>query len=212
MNRADLAWALSAVLPHVGKRDPHNLVGLHYSDVLYAFATDRYTVGIARIEEGPHVSLALSVPEAQDLMRYVRPTLVATKEQEIVTGARPGELHIGLAETDDIEADSAVFDTIDADVVSQFDYITEFCRQLFIRPTEWDGCVYQPDLLARFAKAKRTDGDRLRLMPRHAQDLFGAALITVGTGFTGAIAGLTYEELQAAPLASFLQTERKSAA
>jgi hypothetical protein len=51
MNRADLSWALSAVLPHAGRPPRPSFVGIeHHENHLYVYSTDRYTLGIARIE------------------------------------------------------------------------------------------------------------------------------------------------------------------
>ena len=213
MNRSDLAWALNAVLPHVGKRAPHDAVGLTAKGgSLFAFASDKYTLGIARIPDGPSLSLALLTSEAVDLMRFVRPTVKATQIEDVTVAVRGPELHVGLVNAEGETHDSAVFESWHSEGDLEF-WLTH-CRRIRDARQEFTNCVYDPDLCAKFAKAKRSEADRLRLYPRAGKNT-GIALVTVGSDFLGAVAGMTYEHEQGdATVASFLsfnQPERISA-
>jgi hypothetical protein len=66
--------------------------------------------------------------------------------------------------------------------------------------------------MERFAKAHRVETDRLRLLPRRVADRNGAAIVTVGTDFIGAVAGLTYDDLGTATVADFLNLTTKEKA
>lgn len=200
MNRADLAWALSSVIPHAGRTPETAFVGIDSREGhTYAFATDKYTAGIARIDDGTDIRLYLSPSEATELMRFVRPTRVPERVQEVSYAQRPGELHVGF------DDDSAVFETLAAGVTLNwmFDYIDRLQDSL----AEWDELIYQPKLMEKFAKAQREETDRLRILPRHANEVWGAAIVTVGADFVGAIAGLTYDQLGSATVADFLNRE-----
>jgi hypothetical protein len=221
MNRADLSWALNAVIPHTGRRtETTNRVGLAYRDGWsFAYATDRYTSAVARIPNGADVRLWLPTSEAVELERFVRPSYKDEYEDELVYARQPQELHIGIDRRIDREGtreeDTAVFETVDDGV--ELEYIFDFIHRLSLAPAEFDECIYQVDLAAKFAKAKRTGEDRLRILPRHTNDVYGAAVVTVGTDFVGAIAGLTYDQLGSATVADFLgaivvpNTEREAA-
>jgi hypothetical protein len=216
MIRADLSWALNAVLPHAGTTKG-NYVGLEpRHDLLYVFATDDYTSAIARIpltteSLGFENSLGfeqvfLSKSEATDLMRFVRPTKKAHDDEVVRTRLFSSELHVA---TDD---DSAVFDTVLPDLT--LSALLRLFTRLAARPTEHSQMIQQPALAARYAKAQRYDTDRLQWYPHTANDTYGVALVTVGADFIGAIAGLSYDDTdpgQPDTLASFL-TPREEAA
>lgn len=215
MKRVDLAWALGAVLPHAGtEKQGLNQVGLEFrAGQLYVYATDRYTVGIARVNEGADIRGALPAKEATDLMRFVRTDYVPEREDDIAYALAPNELHIGFArqvnKDGTREEDSAVFELTEPKV--PFDFLLDWLMRLNDAEPEWDELILQPKLAEKFAKASRNDTDRLRITPRHATDVFGAAVVTVGSDFLGAIAGMTYDQLGAATVADFLNTERQAA-
>jgi hypothetical protein len=210
VNRGDLAWALAAVLPHCGKTEATAVVGLEpYGDALYAYASDRYTTALARIRERSSLDVALVAKEATELMRFIRPVRVAEFEQDLAILPQPGELHVGVWVEDGELGDSAVFETTSSAL--SLKPLLGLITALHKAPLEWDEAVYQPDVLAKFAKAKRADTDRLRIFPRHIIDRNGAAVVTVGTDFIGAIAGLTYDQLGTATVADILQTEGNAA-
>jgi hypothetical protein len=192
MNRGDLAWALGAVLPHVGTtKGPY--VGIDRRDSqIYVYATDTYTAGIARIplateSDGFGYRYSMSKGEAQDLMRFVRPTKKAHDTEELTVRAVGMELHVATAE------DSAVFDLVTDNPVT-LDLILDVIRATADLPVEMFGIIQQPSLAAKFAKAQRYDSDRLRVYPFGGWgDINGLAVVTVGEHFIGAVAGLTYE-------------------
>jgi hypothetical protein len=189
MKRSDLAWALGAVLPHVGTtKGPY--VGIDRRDgKVYAYATDTYTAGVARIPHGGMVDdfwrYAMSKSEAQDLMRFVRPTKKAHDAEDLTVRAVGMGLHVATAE------DSAVFDLVSDNPVT-LDLILDLIRATAGLP-EMYGIIQQPSLAAKFAKAQRYDTDRLRIYPAVGQRDVSCATLTVGEHFIGNVAGLTYE-------------------
>jgi hypothetical protein len=194
MNRADLAWALGAVLPHVGTTKG-KYVGIdRRGGQVCAYATDTYTAGIARIPLGAGPApfghsyrYSMVKGEAQDLMRFVRPTKKAHDTEELTVQAVGMELHVATAE------DSAVFDLVTDNPVT-LDLILDTIRATADLPVEMFGIIQQPSLAAKFAKAQRYDTDRLRIYPFGGWgDINGLAIVTVGEHFIGAVAGLTYE-------------------
>lgn len=206
MNRADLAWALNAVIPHCGKTEQTAIVGLTFvNGVTYVYATDTYTLGIARITESADVNLWLPAKEATALLRFIRPGNKAEQAEELAFGIRPGEFHVGydsaMVETDDGMTNAIVFDSVDEG--PPFAYFTDFIGRLLVQPSEFDQCIYQPAVMAKFAKAQRAETDRLYIMPKHVSDRNGLAVVRVGDDFLGAIAGLTYDETQNATAAFF---------
>jgi hypothetical protein len=170
VNRGDLSWALSAVLPHAGSRASNtDWVGLAYREgASYAFATDKYTLGVARIPNGADVDLVLPAKEATELERFVRPSYKDEHEGDVVYAIQPGEFHIGfdrqVHRDGTTEEDTAVFETVEAGV--DLDYLFDYIRATLAKPAEFDECIYQPDLMQKFAKAKRVGTDRLRIFPR----------------------------------------------
>jgi hypothetical protein len=209
VNRADLSFALSAVLPHCGKTAQTELVGLEYlQGVTYVYATDTYTLGIARITEGAaDIDIRLPRSEATDLMRFVRPGNKAEQVEELAFGRRDGEFHVGYGE----EKESEVYE-VSADRTLTLSYLFEYVDRLTACPFDWDEAIYQPKIMERFAKAHRVETDRLRLLPRRVIDRNGAAVVSVGTDFIGAVAGLTYDDLGTATVADFLNLTTKEKA
>ena len=117
-------------------------------------------------------------------------------------GFADGELHVATGD------DSAVFETTESALT--LDYLLTVVSRLADAPTEFDELIYQPDLLAKFGKAKRSDSDRLRILPRRPTDRNGAAVVAVGSNFVGAVAGLTYDQLGPDTVSAFL-SERQPA-
>jgi hypothetical protein len=210
VNRGDLSWALSAVLPHAGSRASNtDVVGLAYREgASYAFATDRYTLGVARIPNGAGFELWLPAKEATELEQFVRPSYKDEHEGDIVYALQPGEFHIGfdrqVHRDGTTQEDSAVFDTTEGRI--ELDPLLNFIQRLHEAPVEFDELIYRCEAVVRFTKAKRAATDRLRIIPRHTSDRHGAAVVTVGTEFLGAISGLTYDELGPATVTDFLGT------
>jgi len=211
MNRSDLAWALTAALPHAGTtKGP--VVGLQGRDgALYVYSTDSYTAGIARIPSATEcngLDLHLPKAEAADLLRFVRPTRVAEHEQEVTFMHVNGELHVAFrvpARTADDE--SAVFECVTAEL--SLDTLLDLCRGIAHLPTGGN-LVFQPPLMAKFGKAQRHETDRLSIYPHEGNDRYGVALATVGENFVGAVAGLALDPVPEL-LASFLQKEMVNA-
>lgn len=187
--RAELGWALKAVLPHCGSQVKHlDTVGISRQ---YVYATDGYTAGIARCDST--TTARLTCRDASDLQRWVRPTTKKTEDQPVVLKTTDTELHVGLLDADDQLADSAVYQ-LDTRRPGLEDEIVGWLQRAD-RMAEGNGeLVYRPDLFARFDKARREETDRLRLYPKDTyrnDSLVGVGLVTVGDDFLGLIHGLT---------------------
>jgi hypothetical protein len=140
-------------------------------------------------------------------MRFVRPGNKAEQIEELAfNSSRPGEFHVGYGE----EKESEVYE-VSADRTLTLSYLFEYVDRLTAYPFDWDEAIYQPKIMERFAKAHRVETDRLRLLPRRVIDRNGAAVVTVGTDFIGAVAGLTYDDLGTATVADFLTGVREAA-
>lgn len=206
MRRDELTWALNAVLPHCGNTAATNLVGIAPRlRGVFLYATDRYTIGVARIDAGSMAlgDAALSKREATDLMRFVRPSRVSEQEEAVELLTAPGELHVGTPD------DSAVFETVARPY--SFEQLVSRLELLEALPAERADQEYGPDILARFAKAKRNEADRLLVRPRRYADRNGVAIIRSGSDFLGAVAGLTYGASGNTTLAEFFGTEERVA-
>jgi hypothetical protein len=189
VNRSDLKWALDAVLPHVGKTAQTNVVGLEQSahSFLTVYATDRYTIATASCEAGPNVDVRMTGQEARELLRFIRPTLKAHEEQEVVMLDDHVEHELHVAHDDD----SAVFELVES--TFSLAELDSFMNKLQSAREEYQQLIFWPRLFGRFEKAGRYETDRLTLSPRHTSDRYGAALVSVGEHFHGAIAGMEYE-------------------
>lgn len=184
--RADLAWALRAVLPHVGAPNL-SLDRVTLSEHL-AWATDRYTIGVAALPDALFPGeVALEKREAEDLMRFVRPSRVAEHEEEVVARLTDSELHIGLNDC----GESAVFETVDSAVPTSV--ITDKLSALSGMPNNATPLIFQPALWERFAKAKRDDSDRMYLYPKSVMNGYSAALLVTADHFVGSIGGMTLD-------------------
>lgn len=193
MRRDELAWALNAVLAHCGSTKEMAVVGI---DGSYLYATDRYTVGVARTEP-LGVTATLPKGEATDLMRFVRPERVAEQEEAVEAVLDDeGGLHIA------IQSDSAVFETVKP--AYSFADLAAKLHLLEMLPDDHERLEYNPAFAARFAKAKRDANDRLCITPKRFEDRNGVALVTVGKDFLGAIAGLSYALSEPLSIAQFL--------
>lgn len=215
VNRADLAWALNAVIPHVGsKAEGLDQVGFQIDNCwpeLSLYATDHYTLAIADLDFHTGTPLAgadfaLPVKEAKDLLRMVRPTLKRHESEEVellvvvnlgsTDPGSPQELHVALAEPeDDAERETAVFEVVTPGM--GYDRVERRLKAIHDAEieslSEHPDLPFNPDFAARFAKAQRYNTDRLILSPRMMDGLnYGASYVTVGSHFEGAIAGLTY--------------------
>jgi hypothetical protein len=205
----------------VGRRDLDFVGFATYYDGWNIYATDGYTVGVARISciQPRGESFALSKREAQDLLRFVRPTLKRHDSEMVQLLLAPklvtdipvidgvaveeadGELHVGLqtalpGEGEKTEPLSEVYEVITPEATFQ-DVYGLIRRVRPAHPETHPDIPYYPDFAARFAKAARKETDRLILSPRSAEGLsYGASYITVGENFEGAIAGMTYEQTE----------------
>jgi hypothetical protein len=142
--------------------------------------------------------------EARDLMRFLRPSRVDEQAESVELLTQDGELHVA------IPGDSQVF-TQQTPVYSLWQ-ILQLIRMVHKLPTEYGECLYSPLLLGKFAKAQRAAHDRLRLYPKRTQNgKVGAAVLTIGEQFIGAIAGMDDSIETDSILASFLQIEEKAA-
>lgn len=189
MNRADLSWALSAVLPHAGRPPRPSFVGIeHHENHLYVYSTDRYTLGIARVETRVEsVSCQLTPKEATELEQFVRPWRVAEREQEVVLLIHDNELHVGFwGKGDD---DSAVFETIEP--VLNWQAFLDLTALGLARETQWQSVTVNPAFLARFAKADR-DGN-IRMEPKQGKET-GSLLVTAGDSFIGLAMQIAYSQ------------------
>lgn len=207
MNRADLSWALSAVLPHAGRYPRPSFVGLeHRGDWLYVYTTDRYTLAIARVPltEGQqgYVHHTLSVDEAKEIERYVRPSRVSEKDELVRYAVTDSEFHVGLPD------ESAVFGAGLSD--DEFDKLLATVQSVRETAVEWQPIKVDPALLARFAKAKREDAP-VRIEPK-VGNAAGALLISAGEDFIGLAMEIAYEfPSPVTDFASWPFPERKAA-
>lgn len=197
MNRADFAWALSAVLPHVGKLEQYDVLGLaNHAGQFYAYATDGYTIGVARLPELATLpALCLSGREATELLRFVRPERVPERSESVEWAVKGDEFHVA------IKSESAVFNCITSNLSAHF--LLRYMENVYARPFEARSSVYDPELFARFAKARREKLDRMHVYPREDKKR-GLAIVTVGADFIGAVAGINYSHAESSTIESFL--------
>lgn len=211
VNRQDLSWALQAVLPHAGSKSTVNFE----PDWLYA--SDGYTIGMTPLvgvqgETGPFF---MQPRECAELERWVRPRLVGEREQPVLLHLAEDGLHVGRAD------ETAVYDWTEpgpANPQRPAAEVLAFIRRLYANPqTSADDLrVFNPDYAARFAAAKRDKGrdevpDALVMHARQGIQM-GAAVVTVGDNFIGALMGLTYEQAVVSPLLEEVLDLRSEAA
>lgn len=204
MNRAALRWALDAVVPHAGRSEWTNVVGLEQTPdfELAAFSTDKYTLAIATVDAGPNVNARMTSQEARELLRFIRPTIRATETEEVVMLVRDLELHVGLVKEDENEAQgedddqrSAVFDLITSEL--RLEDLYGLVDHLDDSPEEFRPQPYRRTLWRRFGSAAQTDDEPMLFIPKHVNDRNGAALV-YADHFIGAIAGMAYIEQEKA--------------
>ena len=211
ITREELAWALTATLPHVGSKSRElDWIGLEadiYMNQLLVFATDGYSTGIAKAEAeafGEEFGCYLTPKEARDLLAFVRPNLVAEKAEivRLLTSesfhrdengeVHIAELHVALegpekGQPEKSEPLSGVWSVRTPGNTFQAVYgLIEGVG----RTVEPSGIVVlQPKLLAKFSRAQRDDDDVVNIYPARHLDRT-AAVVTVGSGFIGAVAGI----------------------
>lgn len=191
LTRADLSWALKAVIPHAGTRPPSNTIGLGSDPdfpALGVWATDRYTIGSVAVDcEDQIPDLFLPVKEAVDLERLVRPNRKPEQDETVTLLAHEGELHVQVGDQDGV-----VYDTTPIGVPWQTIADRLYDLQCNGKP-ENNLLVFGPALLKRFAAAQRYESDRCRLCGVTQNDEHGAAYVQVGDSFRGAIGGMAYQ-------------------
>lgn len=181
VNRAELAWALRAVLPHVGPHYPMDTVGM---DGTYLWATDRYTLGMATVA-ARLPSCLLPADEAKDLERSVRVSRKADEEDSVWLVHDGYGLHVQVG-----DGPGEVYDLSEWGI--PYSFVHEHIESLSVREPEYQGLIVQPKLLSRFTKAAKHDSDRLVLDGYGVDSEHGTILVRVGDSFVGAIGGLTY--------------------
>lgn len=208
MKRSDLSWALKAVTSHAGQHGDMNAVGLTFeTGRAVAYATDGRTMGLAYFDHsGKPFDVRLSPKEAGELERFVRPGRKAELEEEISYVVTDAELHIAT------EKDSAVFDLTDAPSLT-LDVLTDRLGMIYsLAPAGREQWIYDPDCFARFAKAKRGELDRVRFYPRQSASKADLAVVTVGSDFIGAIAGVIESFVEPETVSAFLSLRKEVAA
>jgi hypothetical protein len=182
-DRADLAWALKAVIPHV-LRERHfmpELEGIRIevgaaSRQMYLVATDRFTLGCARVDiAGDGIEPAgtsVHADDARDLLRRMR-------------GKGSAELFIW--EDGEVTADSRVRYPA-APGGADFPDWRALLGQVLRYPAGKPGMKFGYDAayLARFAPAMEP-GRALAVMPLKARTGAGAITAFLGEHFTGAV-------------------------
>lgn len=199
VNRADLAWALNATLPHVGS--PHrnlDFVGFDCRTVnLRLFATDSYTVGVANIEQllEPYrmEQFYLSLSEAKELLRFIRPTLKAHHDQKVALVVQDDTLDVLLKPLDGgSETLSQVYSLRVPG--HSFQDVYGLVQKVSRHRCEVPEFVAQPVELAKFSKAQRHDTDQVSLYSA-ADNVSLSAVVTVGTDFVGAVMGIAIRDI-----------------
>lgn len=210
LNRAEFAHALKAVLEHSGTADSKlDWVGFGGNQL---YATDGYSALIWHSGYGPGMQdWKLSVKEAKELLRYVKPNRVREKDEEVqlLDHQNPEtgewELHVGLFvpldETKPVESqidnagttyDSEVYSLLDttySDLSTKtlWGAIEHYAAERLFS-SDW---VVQSALVARFKSAEIEYGDRTHwYLSGRSQDGAHAAVVTVGSNFIGCVMGL----------------------
>lgn len=221
VNRADLRWALTAVQPHVDKltKAPYICLDGRATGVLYVYATDTYTFGIARVPFTGHLPEIVYLPrkELQSLATFVKPKNKAQESYSVDLAVEGPEMHVGLGDEQpgDEYLDTAVYETGEGSVTLSF--LLGAISRLSARAVETREYTFLPSLWARFGAAERETGDRLRIDPhiahasRAGEDIT-VAVVTVGKDFIGGLAGPTHEGGIESVLESWLPEEIREAA
>lgn len=220
--RSDLAWMLSAVIPHCHRVKSVHLakVGLtERADHLYAYALDGYSAVVARspLLRGHGEAFDVRLParpsigandEANDLLRAIRPGTVAERDQEVELLANDRELHVALPDQDGtVYANMKEGPTLTS--------VLQLIGAVSLMPDDRRDLTYNPVLLGKLATAQRHNADRLTFFPkRNDKGRVGIMAFTIGSEFAGICSGMTDEHQDKGEdvLASFLQMEEVDAA
>jgi hypothetical protein len=188
VSRADLAWALKAVLPHVSRDDLlPALTSVRFEadgGYLYLVATDRYTLGVAKLTVTapcwPDHPLAASVghQDAQEIARKVKGN-----------GKRDGTAELCFYEDGELALDwRSRYASQPGDYVDWRGLLARYLRRPAALPHAKFG--YNPAYLARFQPAAR-DHAPLTFMPVSWPSTYGetplAATAVLGERFTGLV-------------------------
>lgn len=201
ITRDELAWALTAVIPHAGSAARElDWIGLEadpFLAELLVFATDSLTVGVAKahlshqdeMEEGQ--VFYLTVKEAKDLLQYIRPNLVAEKAEVLQLLVAADELHVAQKQPSEggrsqNEPLSGVWSVRVPG--APFQAVWEVIERTWARTRRAGHFVVPGKSAQKFARAER-DGDVLNVYPAVDGDKT-AAVVTVGLDFIGAVAGI----------------------
>ena len=221
VTRADLEWLIKATLPHAGsKAKGLDWLGFEVmrGGRLHCFATDRYTTGMARVDcaADPRAKFTLPQNEAADLMRFVRPSRKADADHLVRLVVRGTELHVGLVapewsqneppqKTEALSAPprvntpatnsggsiltSEVYDLQQSPV--DLGLMLRLTADLATCAVSAAQLALNPDIAARFGKAKRGDEAMIAypLWLAHSQST--GLLVTVGPDFIGSVAGIS---------------------
>jgi hypothetical protein len=183
ITRADLSWALRAVIPHA--KDTVCIAPTRDggADV---YATDGYTVGVASLDDAPPMHLSLPLAEARDLERFVRPTTKASQDVRVLIATPPGELHVGYGDESEVYSLSDDARPTHAEVV-------ELLGRLNALPDDAHGVLSRPEMFTRFRYATRDPRDTLRFRSLYTQRTGASIWRVSGNRFEGAMMGVTEE-------------------
>lgn len=196
-NRADLAWALRAVLPHASRdKMIETLCGIRLEVVpaehtLYCVATDRYTIGAATVAfTGDHDATEVTLPSAEvrDLLR------------KLTAGKGEKEARLAVADRFVLLDDFYRFRVMP--VIIRPGYPAKWIgwRELLGKMLRYPPGVPGPDTgynsayLARFATAGRP-AQAVTVMPVRA--LRSAMTVVLAENFAGAVMGARQPETSA---------------
>ena len=183
-DRADLAWALKAVLPHVLRERDYlpSLEGVRLeadpaTKTLYCIATDRYTLGVARVDAsaGEAASTVIDRDDVREMLRRLR---------------AKGECELAVYDDGEVCLDwrARWQKSSDLEFPDWRGLLTSALRRKPIVPASYH--AMDPGYLARFAPASR-DSVPLVFMPVAWSDGGhpAPATVVVGDSFTGLAAG-----------------------
>jgi hypothetical protein len=196
VNRVDLFHALDAVIPHAGSGRLAAVGIAERKGKLHLFATDDATAAISRVElfgmraVETFSPVLLPTREAKELLRAVRPALKAHQEESVTLlngdldydSTSYDELHVQVG-----EEDGEVYSL--ADEMWGLEDVLDLISRIRRRVDGSTPLVFNPAYLARFQKASPDASSRMRIYPIR-KGAAGAALVTVGADFIGAIAGM----------------------
>lgn len=182
VDRKELAWALRAALPHAGRdKILPQLMGVHldidpHAKTLFCVATDRYTMGCARvrIEAGDHtpIGFTLATADVRDLLRRVVPGDGLAR-----LTAWPDEVML-----DDFFRYRPIANPVPGSRYMDFPSWRKLLGPMLRKPPSLPGKdrAWNPGYLARFATARK-DVPGVVLMPQRN------SAVVLGADFAGAI-------------------------